>query len=141
MLKMLVPVDGSESAMRAVNHLVSISGWYREPVEIHLLNVQYPLHGDVRMFVSDEQVRNFHHDEGLKALESARNALEGAKIPHVFHIGVGDPAEVIAQYAREKSCDQIFMGTRGLGRIAGMLMGSVATKVIHLTNIPVLLVK
>ena len=86
-------------------------------------------------------VRSFHHDEGLKALEAARNALEGAGIPHVFHIGVGDPAEVIAQYAREKGCDQIFMGTRGLGRIAGMLLGSVATKVIHLTNVPLLLVK
>ncbi len=141
MLTLLVPVDGSESAMRAVYHLIRKSGWYREPVEIHLLNVQYPLHGDVRMFVSDEQVRNFHHDEGLKALEPARKALDEAKVPYILHIGVGDPAEVIAEYAREKGCDQIFMGTRGLGRIAGMLMGSVATKVIHLTNVPVLLVK
>jgi nucleotide-binding universal stress UspA family protein len=33
------------------------------------------------------------------------------------------------------------MGTRGLGHVAGMLLGSVTTKVIHLTEVPVLLVK
>lgn len=141
MPRMLIAVDGSESSIRAVKHVIEQTDRYREPLEIHLLNVQFPLHGDVRMFLSDEQARGFHHDEGMKALDEARRALDGASVTHSFHIGVGDPAEVIAAYARDKACDQIVMGTRGLGRIAGMLMGSVATKVIHLTEVPVLLVK
>ncbi len=141
MPKILVAVDGSDSSARALKYVIDQGRRYREPLEIHLLNVQYPLHGDVRMFLSNEQVRDFHHDEGVKALESAREAMDAAQIPYVFHIGVGDPAEVIAQYATDKACDQIVMGTRGLGRIAGMLMGSVATKVIHLTSVPVLLIK
>lgn len=141
MLKMLVPVDGSESASRAVQHLIKKVSWYRDPLEVHLLNVQYPLPGDVQMFIDNEQIRSFHHDEGLKVLEPARQALDAAGLAYVFHIGVGDPAQVIADYAREKGCDQIFMGTRGLGSIAGLLLGSVATKVIHLSDVPVLLVK
>ncbi|HEX9811647.1 MAG TPA: universal stress protein [Burkholderiales bacterium] len=46
-----------------------------------------------------------------------------------------------SQYAREKRCDQIYIGTRGLGPITGMLLGSVTTKVLHLSDVPVLLVK
>jgi nucleotide-binding universal stress UspA family protein len=141
MLKMLIPVDGSESAMRAVQHLIKKASWYKEPAEVHLLNVQYPLHGDVQMFLDHEQVRGFHHDEGIKALDSARQALDAAGLSYVFHIGVGEPAAVITEYARDKRCDQILMGTRGLGSVAGLLLGSVATKVIHLSDVPVLLVK
>jgi nucleotide-binding universal stress UspA family protein len=141
MLNMLIPVDGSESAIRAVQHLIKMASWYKEALEIHLLNVQYPLHGDVQMFLENEQIRDFHHDEGLKALEQARKALDAAGLTYVFHIGVGEPAEVIADYAGDKGCDQIFMGTRGLGSIVGLLLGSVATKVIHLSDVPVLLVK
>ncbi|HYE35739.1 universal stress protein [Methylocaldum sp.] len=141
MLKMLVPVDGSENSVRAVDHVLKKVAWYKDPLEIHLLNVQYPLHGEVRMFLDNEKVRSFHHDEGVKALESARKLLDSARVPYVFHIGVGNPAEVIVQYAKEKGCDQIVMSARGLGSVAALLMGSVATKVIHLSEVPVLLVK
>jgi nucleotide-binding universal stress UspA family protein len=48
---------------------------------------------------------------------------------------------VIADYARDEGCALIVMGTRGLGSIANMLLGSVATKVIHLAEVPVLLIK
>lgn len=141
MLRLLVPVDGSDASQRAIEHLLKKLGWYKEPAEIHVLNVQYPLHGDVSMFVSQDQIRQFHHDEGMKALQPARDRLQAAGVSCVLHIGIGEPAEIIVQYAREKQCDQIFMGTRGLGSVAGMLLGSVAMKVIHLSDTPLLLVK
>ena len=141
MLRLLVPVDGSDASQRAIEHLLKKLGWYKETAEIHVLNVQYPLHGDVSMFVSQDQIRQFHHDEGMKAVQPARDRLQAAGVYCVLHIGIGEPAEIIVQYAREKRCDQIFRGTRGLGSVAGMLLGSVAMKVIHLSDIPVLLVK
>lgn len=141
MLRLLVPVDGSDASKRAIEQLLKGLGGYKEPAEIHLLNVQHPLHADVSMFVSSDQIRQFHHDEGMKALRPAREKLDAAGVPHAFHIGIGDPAAVISQYAREKACDQIILGTRGLGAVAGMLLGSVAAKVIHLSDVPVLLVK
>jgi nucleotide-binding universal stress UspA family protein len=141
MLKFLVPVDGSEASLRATDHLIKKLQWYREPVEVYLLNVQHPLHGEVSMFVDKEQVQGFLHDEGLKALAAAREKLDAAGVRHAHHVAIGDPAQVIARYAREKAVDQIFMGTRGLGAVAGLLLGSVASKVIHLSEVPVLLVK
>ena len=53
----------------------------------------------------------------------------------------GHAAEKIVQVAREHQCTRIVMGTRGLGSIAGLMLGSVAYKVVHLSPIPVTLVK
>ncbi|MBI4207553.1 MAG: universal stress protein [Betaproteobacteria bacterium] len=143
MLKLLVPVDGSESANRAVDHLIDKLAWYKDGVEVHLLNVQHqlPYGGRVESVLGHEQVKQYHHDEGMAALKSAMQKLDAAKVKYHYHIGVGDEAETIARYARDKRCDQIVMGTRGMGSVSNLLLGSVATKVIHLAEVPVLLVK
>jgi nucleotide-binding universal stress UspA family protein len=143
MRRILVPVDGSPASQRAINYMMEKGAQYRNAVEfeVHLLNVQHPLPGDVTMFVDHDEIKGYHHDEGIKCLQPARDALDRAGVPYVYHIAIGDPAEIIAHYAHEKQCDQIIMGTRGHGRIAGMLLGSVANKVLHLSDVPVLLVK
>jgi nucleotide-binding universal stress UspA family protein len=141
MLQLLVPVDGSASSSRALEHLLKLTQAGKGAVKVHLLNVQYSLPGDVSMFVSRDQIQKYHQEQGEKALAPARAKLDAAGVAYEHHISVGEPANLIAQYAREKRCDQIFMGTRGLGGIAGLLLGSVATKVIQLTDVPVLLVK
>ena len=51
----------------------------------------------------------------MAALKTAMQKLDAAKIKYHHHIGVGEAAEVISQYATEKGCDQIIMGTRGHG--------------------------
>lgn len=141
MLKLLLPVDGSEASVHAVQHMLLLIGQYKDVPELYLLNVQSPLSRGVTMFISSEQMKQFHYDEGLKALATVRAKLDAAKLPYTFDVSVGDPGEAIAKYAKEKRCDQICMGTRGLGHVAGMLLGSVATKVIQLADVPVLLVK
>ena len=142
MQRILLPVDGSEAALRAVDHVLKKVGLFKEPSEVHLLNVQLALRQGVTEFVSQKQLDSYHHDEGIKDLASARAKLDAAKLPYQFHIGVGEePAAVIAHYAQDKKCDQVVMGTRGLGSVAGILLGSVTIKVIHLVDIPVLLVK
>lgn len=141
MLKILVPVDGSENSIRVADHLITKVGWLKEPMEIHLLNVQHPLHGEVGMFLDGAQIRDYHHDEGLKALADVRAKLDGAGVAYHCHIGLGEPAEVIAQYALEKDCDEIVMGAQGLDSIASRLLGSVVSKVLELADVPVVLVK
>jgi len=142
MLKVLVPVDGSDCAERAVDFLVRKIKWYAEAPEIHLLTVHHHMpYGHLVSMVEHDKLQQYYHDEGLKALKGARAKLDAAGLRYTFHMSVGDPAQIIVQYAREQHCDQIVMGTHGHGGVSGLLMGSVTTKVLHLVEVPVLLVK
>jgi len=62
-------------------------------------------------------------------------------VSYTEHVGVGEAAEFIAHYARDRNVDQIVIGTRGRGAVAELLLGSTARKVLHLVDEPVLLVK
>jgi nucleotide-binding universal stress UspA family protein len=142
MKKILIPVDGSDNSLRAVRFVIGQMADAPAAMEAHLLNVQPPvITGDVKMFVGQEAINAYYHDEAIKALGPARAAFDAAQIPYVYHIGIGHVAETIAAYAREKECTQIVMGARGLGSLAGLLLGSVTAKVVHLAEVPVTLVK
>lgn len=142
MLKVLVPVDGSKNSDRAVAHAIFFAANSKAPVELHLLNVQLPIvSGGVRMFIKHEEIEAYHQDSGQDALRSAREQLDQAGQNYTHLVSVGPIGETIAAYAKEQGCDHIIMGTRGLGAVTGMVLGSVATKVIHLANAPVTLVK
>jgi nucleotide-binding universal stress UspA family protein len=142
MSKILLAFDGSESANRAVGYLLEFAQNSREPVEVHVLNVQAPVtFGDVKKFVSQEALNAYYHDEGVKVIATARQRLDKSAIAHNYHIGVGPAAETIVNYAHEHGCAQIVMGTRGRSPVSSLLVGSVATKVLHLTDVPVTYVK
>jgi len=142
MLKLLVPVDGSKNSDRAVAYAIGFVANSKAPVELHVLNVQLPIvSGGVRMFFKHEEIEAYYQDMGREALRAARAKLDQAGQQYVDHVRVGPIGETIAAYAKDKHCDQIVMGSRGLGAISGMVLGSVATKVIHLADVPVTLVK
>jgi nucleotide-binding universal stress UspA family protein len=140
-LHWLVPVDGSEVSLKPVDWLIAHrDDWKAMPV-IHLLSVQPAVPGDVSGFVGAEQVRDFHREEGLKALAEAERRLRSAGIEPQLHISVGESAEIIVEFAASRGCDQILLGTRGHTGLGGTLLGSVASKVTHLTHVPLLLVR
>jgi nucleotide-binding universal stress UspA family protein len=97
--------------------------------------------GGVKRFIPEDQLNEFYEEQGQAALKSARELVRAAGLPCRVRVGVGDSAATIAGYAGEQGCALIAMGTRGLGSIANMLLGSVAAKVVHLAEVPVLLIK
>ncbi len=141
MLKILLPVDGSDNSSQAVTDFIHLLGWYKEKPELHVLSVQHPLDGNVSLFINQADIKQYHQEAGLKSLQNACDLLAQAGIAYQYHIIVGDPAEMIVRFATEKQYDQIIMGPRGKGGIKGLLLGSVTNKVMQLSNIPVLLVK
>lgn len=143
MEKILFPVDGSDHAVRAAEFLIASRAKQAKAgeLELHLLNVQTPLPSLASQAAGADRVRQHHHDEGIAALQRVRAVLDAAGVSYVFHIGVGEPSEVIVSYVKDKGCGEILMGTRGLGSVSSMVLGSVATKVIHLAPVPVTLVK
>jgi nucleotide-binding universal stress UspA family protein len=141
MSKILIPSDDSSGALRALAYLIKKIQSGRENAELHLVNVQYPLHGGVSTFISAAQIKELHQEDGTKALARARQLLDEAGIPYQTHVFVGEPAEVMARYANEQGFDEIVMGTRGQNQISTMLLGSVSLKLLNLSKLPVLLVK
>jgi len=141
-MNILLPVDGSENSLRAVRQVVSMKELFRKPVSVHLLSVQVQvISGAVKMFISQQQLNDYYHDEGMKALAAARTLLDQGGIDYQHHIGLGEIAATIVGYARDKHCQQIVMGSRGGGGFSGVLLGSTAIRVVQLTDVPVLLVK
>ena len=141
MLRLLVPVDGSEVSTRAVEQLVKMAVLLAEKPEVHLLTVQGALPQSATRFVSQQSREAYHREEGEKDLARARKILGDAGFAYVHHISVGEPATVIAQFVGQLKIDLVLMGTRGRGGVAGTLLGSVARSVVQLCDAPVLLVK
>lgn len=141
MLKVLLPVDGSDASGKTVEAFIRQLDWYREVPHLHLLNVQFPLRGNVSMFIDPDNISQYHQEEGLTELQTARDALDKAGLACQFHIVVGDPADMIVRYARENRFDLIAMGSRGHNAAERLLLGSVTSKVMQLSTVPVLLVK
>lgn len=137
----LVPVDGEEISLKPIGWIIARRDDWKALPTIHLLNVRHPLSGDVSRFVNADQIRDFHREEGLKALAEAERLLKAAGIEPQLHVAVGESAETIADFAASRRCDQILLGTRGHTGLGGTLLGSVASKVVHLTKVPLLLVR
>ena len=110
--------------------------------ENDLVNVQRRVaSGNVRRFIPQDQLNEFYQEEGEAALKTARELLGASGVPFKAHVIIGEEPECIARYATEHGSDLIVMGTRGMNSLANMLLGSVSARVIHLSPVPVVLVK
>ena len=136
----LVPIDGSANAARALDFALNLAK-AAPGARLELVNAQPGVGGAVSAFVNKAEIKDFHRAEGMNALGAAIEAAKKAGVPYAHHIGVGEPAAVIAAFAKQLGCGQIVMGTRGLGSALGLLLGSVANEVIRQAEMPVTLVK
>lgn len=141
-MKILVPVDGSGGAARAVDNVIAAALQLKETPQIFLLNVQWNIaSGNVKLFINQETINGYYREQGMAALAQARKKLDDAGLAYTYHISVGTPAEAIVQYAKEQQVDQITMGAQGEGTLSALLLGSVVNKVTHLATVPVLVIK
>ena len=140
MLKVLAAVDGSLHADHAVDYVIELAA-HGAQVEVLLLNVQpeileWQTHG-----LAHETMVTRRQEEAQRAAEVACMQLKAAGVHHELRIESGEAAETIARVAVKQGSDMIVLGTRGIGAIANLVIGSVAYKVVHLAKVPVTLVK
>lgn len=142
MPSVLIPVDGSEFSDRAVSQFIRHASQFREVPKIHLLHVHAPIPvGRVQQHIDHETLDTYYREESEALLTSAESLLNDAGLVFQRHIHVGSVAEIIVKLARELQCDMVFMGTHGRGALPAAVLGSVAGKVVHLADRPVMLVK
>lgn len=142
MRKLLVPVDGSECSARALDYALRLASGH-PGVALHLLNVHHDpvVYGELQVYVPRERMLELQRKQGEAVLAPAAEKAKAAGVPCTTEVRSGDVATIIAECADELKCDGIVMGTRGMGVIGNLFLGSVATKVVHLANVPVTLVK
>jgi len=142
-MKILLAVDGSKYSLDAADCLIKHADWYREKPTVELLTVHLPVPRLPRMglVVGKNQLKQYYEEEGQAAQAMAKKKLELSGIEYKASVLVGPVAETIVQHASKTRCDLILIGTHGRTEAGNMLLGSTATKVLHLSDTPVLLVR
>ena len=107
--RVLLVADDTPPSLRGVSRFVDEMRAQSGKVAVDLLNVQAPVSRDVANFVEEGDIKGHHHDEGMKAIEPARVALEHAGVPCVVHIGVGDFTHVVLHYAKTLGSTKMYL--------------------------------
>lgn len=133
----LLPVDGSETSRRAAEYCA----WFARATggRVLVLNVQPAFESWQTHGIGQEAARKHREDLARAAASDALEILAGTPCEYVM--AEGEPAETIGRVADEKACTHVVMGTRGLGKVSGVLMGSVAMKAFHLVKVPLTFIR
>lgn len=138
---MLVAVDGSEHAENAVRHALDMARRI-QGARILLVNVQPPaMSGEVSNLLTAEEVLEQHTSAGTAVLTAAEAILANAGVDYQTEIVIGRPAESLVEAAQRFGCDAIVLGASSHGRVHSLVLGSVASKVAHIAEVPVTVVK
>ena len=141
--KILIPVDGSPASLRAVDFAIEMVS--QNPgtslVLLHAAHIPAIDATTASGLTATDWLQETVSQASAKALKDATGKCEGASVTFKTLTRTGQTAETIAQVARAEDVKHIVMGTRGLGGIQGLLLGSVATQVIHLAEVPITLIK
>jgi nucleotide-binding universal stress UspA family protein len=141
MKKYLVPFDGSDSARRALRHAAALAK--RLGASLHIVHAhEKPLYyGELAVYVPRGRFEKLQRDHSRSVLDAAEKEMKGRRVRYAREVLIGPAAETIVRKAAALGCDGIIMGTRGLGAVGNLVMGSVTTKVLHLARMPVTLVR
>ncbi|HTH44372.1 MAG TPA: universal stress protein [Oxalicibacterium sp.] len=137
MLNILIPVDGSRSALRAVEHAIQSRVEHNDVMQINLANIQPRLPRYVTRFASAESVRMLQRERSEQAMAGAVDLLSQAGVPYQVHLEVGQAAEQIVACAERTQSHKIMMGTTRKNALSRFLLGSIVNKVMALTDLPV----
>ncbi|MFN8413539.1 MAG: universal stress protein [Anaerolineales bacterium] len=137
--KILLAVDGSEHALHAARIAAEMARGMK-PKELRVV-VAYDT---IPMYLGEPNMQFAIDSRKTEAEEVLQAAIkEIGQIPSEIHTEIieGSPAEAIIDVANTRESKLIIMGSRGLGRLAGLLLGSTSQKVVAHAPCPVLVVR
>ncbi|MEQ5803236.1 universal stress protein [Halomonas sp. H10-9-1] len=144
----LVPLDGSEHAIKALNVAASLARG--GATKLHLMTVAELPPDNIGLFaggavepfseVEREKLAASIKEEARKVIEQARDAVDLSGLEVEESVRQGRPAALITEQAEKVNADVIVMGSRGLSNVRGMVFGSVSHKVSHTAGCSVITV-
>jgi nucleotide-binding universal stress UspA family protein len=134
--RILLAVDGSEHSAKAIPVAGDLARRYGgEVIVLHVREHELGIGGDIDVETPQEAVELV--DGVLRTLKDQDTNVRG----EVVRVPLGQTPRAILDAAKDEGVNLIVMGTRGLSDWGRLLMGSVAHKVVHLAEVPVLVVR
>lgn len=141
--KLLVPIDGSKNSLKALSHAVLLAQSLDAEITVMYVTVfsqQTPLYDQIRGSAIPAKASTDPEKFAQALLAEALKQVPDS-LPVQTHTELGEPRIAITEFADQNGYDLIVIGSRGLGTIAGLLLGSVSTYVIRNAKCPVLVIK
>lgn len=140
-MKILIAVDGSEFTAKAIDYVLTHRHLLGAQPDLLCLHVSSPLPARAARAVGKEITDGYYADEVARATDRALKSLAKAGIETKLVVKRGSAGEEIAHFAQKQGVDLVIMGSHGHGALSGLVMGSVATRVLASCQVPVLLVR
>lgn len=140
-MKILVAVDGSSYTKRMLAYLVAHDEWLGNAHQYTVLHAVPAVPPRAASVLDKAVLKSYYDDEAEKVLKTLRTFFDKQKVRAEFVSKVGPAAEVIVAAANKGKYDLLLMGSHGHSTLGNLVLGSVATKVMSQTDVPVLLVR
>lgn len=141
-MRLLIAVDGSDASLRCLKYVASLAAGKLD-VEVRLVNVmEQPVYmGEFATPQVLEELEKAQQHTQQKILARAEAEAASLGLKTSLAAARGFPADEIVREAKTWKADQIVMGTRGMGAVKSLLVGSVAQHVVHQSELPVTLIR
>lgn len=137
-MKILVPIDGSGYALRAVEHAAKLADAFNAEVDIIYVIVY-----EANLMDSISTIQSLGElaaDESLRDAEDEFAKFNSIKPGKIIETG-SSAANVITTVAEDGKYDQIIMGSKGKSNLERFLVGSVSNRIMHHAPCTVTLVR
>lgn len=140
-MKILLAVDGSDYTKRMLAYIAANNELLGQDHEYIIFTAIVPIANYALAFLDVQAVKKSYDSEAQDVFRSVRAFAEQQGWNAHTEYAVGNPAEVIADYATKAKADLVVMGTHGRSSLTNLVMGSVASGVLARCTVPVLLVR
>lgn len=142
--KILVPFDNSNQALSAVQHAIKLALVSRATVTLVHVVQDVPVFSDERtedrIGIDRNAIVNESKAKAQAMLDRLKKSLSEHDVKLDTAVVVGNPSREVCKKAKIEGYDVIVMGSRGLGKIPGLLMGSVSNRVCRNASCPVIVI-
>ncbi len=147
-MRLLVPFDGSVPSKKALNEALNLAQITDSEIlvlsVVPEINIPFPSDDVLRKDPAkskdiQEEIERNYAETLSQAAEDLTNKYPEQKIE--TKLGRGSPSKSIVDFAKKGEFDLIVMGSKGLGGISGLILGSTSRRVVDSCTIPVLIVK
>ena len=138
--KILLATDGSHFADHAADATLAMATQL-SGVEVVLLHVSSEPPSRSELLQAGMDVQFLLKENAQKLLATTEEKFTRAEVSYSLQVALGDPADLIVKVSEEQNIDLIIIGSRGLGSVTSLLLGSVSRRVAQEASCPVMIVK